>query len=99
MDVDIAKLQEQDEQSLVNADVWAHGDFVKDYAWKDLRPAEARLFELHREQLSGRVLELGCGAGRVTGDRDRPVRPRRRSLTGHGRLLPPQLSPGDLQRG
>jgi SAM-dependent methyltransferase len=62
-----AEPRDENEQALVNAGVWAHGDFLKDYAWKDLRPAEVRLFELHGEQLTGRVLELGCGAGRVTG--------------------------------
>lgn len=31
-----------------------------------LRPAERDLFERHRDALSGRVLELGCGGGRLT---------------------------------
>jgi SAM-dependent methyltransferase len=50
-----------------NAAVWVRGDFVDEYAVSDLRPPEAKLLDLHRRELSGRVLELGCGAGRVTG--------------------------------
>jgi len=54
-------------QAHLNADVWRHGDFVHAYATRELRPAETLLLERHRRELSGRVLELGCGAGRLTG--------------------------------
>jgi SAM-dependent methyltransferase len=56
-----------DEQAHLNAEVWEHGDFVGVYATRELRPAEAILLERYRGPLSGRVLELGCGAGRLTG--------------------------------
>ncbi len=51
----------------LNAEFWMRGDFVKHYATTELRPVEAVLLERHRAALAGRVLELGCGAGRVTG--------------------------------
>ncbi len=37
------------------------------YVRRDLAPAEVMLLVHHRDALSGRVLELGCGAGRLTG--------------------------------
>jgi SAM-dependent methyltransferase len=51
----------------VNERVWSRGRFVRAYAGRALRPAEVLLLVRYREALSGRVLELGCGAGRVTG--------------------------------
>ena len=53
--------------SEVNARVWRRGRFVGEYATRELRPVEATLLERYRDDLRGRVLELGCGAGRVTG--------------------------------
>jgi SAM-dependent methyltransferase len=50
-----------------NAEIWAEDDFVDFYASRELRPVEAMLLALHRDVLAGRVLELGCGAGRLTG--------------------------------
>jgi SAM-dependent methyltransferase len=58
---------EHDRQSRLNLDFWASGNYVKDYAGGGLRSPESMLFALHRDDLAGRVLELGCGAGRVTG--------------------------------
>jgi SAM-dependent methyltransferase len=55
-----------DHPSGVNAGVWRRGRFVRAYASTELRPPEAVLLERHRDALSARVLELGCGAGRVT---------------------------------
>ena len=54
-------------QESLNAELWARGDFVDHYATRDLRPVEAKLLDRHRDALAGRVLELGCGAGRLTG--------------------------------
>src|SRR4051794_445091 len=45
---------------------WAKTDLVHAYAGGELRPVEATLLERHRDALSGRVLELGVGGGRVT---------------------------------
>jgi len=51
----------------MNAEVWSQGTFVEDYTGTALKQAEEVLIERHRRQLGGRVLELGCGAGRATG--------------------------------
>jgi SAM-dependent methyltransferase len=50
-----------------NARTWSRRRFVRHYQTTDLRPVEARLLEEHAAAFAGRVLELGCGAGRVTG--------------------------------
>lgn len=55
-----------DRPSRVNAGVWRRGSFVRAYKSSELRPPETVLLERHRDALAGRVLELGCGAGRVT---------------------------------
>jgi SAM-dependent methyltransferase len=57
----------KDLQAHRNSEVWARGDFLGHYASRELRPAEALFLVRYREQLEGRVLELGCGAGRLTG--------------------------------
>jgi SAM-dependent methyltransferase len=54
------------ESERINEQVWRHGDFVSAYATRTLYPAEVMLLVQFREALSKRVLELGCGAGRVT---------------------------------
>ncbi len=43
------------------------GDFVAEYATRRLEVPEQLLLLRHRDALSGRVLDLGCGAGRLTG--------------------------------
>ena len=57
----------ENDQARLNAELWARGDFVEFYATRDLRPVEATLLDRYRDALAGRVLELGCGAGRLTG--------------------------------
>jgi SAM-dependent methyltransferase len=54
-------------QERLNAEFWARGDCVSYYATDELRAAERTLLERHRGALAGRVLEVGCGAGRLTG--------------------------------
>jgi SAM-dependent methyltransferase len=54
-------------QAQVNRDSWAHPKLVADYAHRRLLPVESTIISRHRDQLSGRILELGCGAGRLTG--------------------------------
>jgi SAM-dependent methyltransferase len=54
-------------QVAINEDAWRNGDFVREYASRVLSPAEVLLISRYREPLSGRALELGCGAGRVLG--------------------------------
>jgi SAM-dependent methyltransferase len=57
----------EDPQGRANAELWAPGSYVSSYATRDLRPVEVILLVRYREAISGRVLELGCGAGRLTG--------------------------------
>jgi SAM-dependent methyltransferase len=47
--------------------MWRRTDLVRSYANRELRPVEVLLLVRYRDALSGRVLELGCGAGRLTG--------------------------------
>jgi SAM-dependent methyltransferase len=56
-----------DAQRRVNDALWSRSDLVEFYARRNLRPVEVMLLIRYREALSGRVLELGCGAGRLTG--------------------------------
>ena len=46
--------------------VWRRGGFTREYRSRRLRPPETVLLSNHRAQLSGRVLELGVGGGRIT---------------------------------
>jgi SAM-dependent methyltransferase len=51
----------------VNMELWETGDFVDEYANRTLTPAEVVILVRYREALSGRVLEVGCGGGRILG--------------------------------
>lgn len=51
----------------VNLATWARGNLRDAYTGRTLRPVEVLLMVRHSEQFSGRVLELGCGPGRITG--------------------------------
>jgi len=79
----------RDSQRLANDTLWSRTDLVKAYATRDLRPVEALLLRRYRGALSGRVLELGCGAGRLTGYLAELA------STAHG----VDISPAMLQRG
>ena len=46
---------------------WRSGSLLRRYRGRNLRPAERELFGRHAGKLAGRVLELGCGGGRITG--------------------------------
>lgn len=54
-------------QAASNARAWVRGEHLESYAHRVLTPAEVLIFVRYREQLSGRVLDLGCGAGRTLG--------------------------------
>jgi SAM-dependent methyltransferase len=54
-------------QRRANDGVWLRGDQVGSYANRILRPVEVVILARYREELSHQVLELGCGAGRLTG--------------------------------
>jgi SAM-dependent methyltransferase len=58
---------EGDAQTRANTRMWARTDLVGAYNNRDLRAAEVIVLLRYREGLSGRVLELGCGAGRLSG--------------------------------
>jgi SAM-dependent methyltransferase len=51
----------------LNGANWSRGRFVRDYTSRQLHPVEVLLMVRYREDMSGRVLELGCGAGRISG--------------------------------
>lgn len=55
------------DQVTINAALWGHRNLVRHYANRVLRPVEVVLFVRYRDELAGRVLEIGCGAGRLTG--------------------------------
>jgi SAM-dependent methyltransferase len=59
-------LESEEAQLAINTRTWGAGGLLRWYKRSGLHPAEAALFERHREALSGRVLELGCGGGRLT---------------------------------
>ena len=54
-------------QDRVNLRAWSEDDTVPEYANRVLRPAEVVVLVRYARELSGRVLEGGCGAGRVLG--------------------------------
>lgn len=54
-------------QTDLNAAVWRAGDHVSEYDSRILEPAEVLLLVRYREAFSGRVLDVGCGAGRLLG--------------------------------
>jgi SAM-dependent methyltransferase len=58
---------DDESQAGLNAARWAQGDLVERYASRQLRMVESVLIDRYRVGLGGRVLELGCGAGRLTG--------------------------------
>ena len=55
------------EQVQVNEAIWRRGDYVASCANRHLTPVEVLILARYREALSKRVLEVGCGAGRVLG--------------------------------
>jgi SAM-dependent methyltransferase len=64
---EISTAPQEDEQARLNAARWEQGEFVELYANRELREVESAIISRHASDLSGRVLELGCGAGRLTG--------------------------------
>jgi SAM-dependent methyltransferase len=54
-------------QQRVNGRLWRRRGLVREYANRILRPVEVILLARYRDALGPRVLELGCGAGRLTG--------------------------------
>ena len=52
-------------QSAVNARIWRSGKYLRAYDSRVLIPGEVQLLVRYSSHLAGRVLDLGCGAGRV----------------------------------
>jgi len=55
------------DQVSANERLWRAGAYVDVYATRSLAPVEVMILVRYREALSGRVVEVGCGAGRVLG--------------------------------
>ena len=60
-------MTERSAQDHTNARTYETGDFVEHFDDRELRPAEVMILVRYREALSRRVLEIGCGAGRLLG--------------------------------
>jgi SAM-dependent methyltransferase len=56
-----------DPQQRANDRLWGRKGLVEAYATRELRPVEVIVLVRYKAELSGRVVELGCGAGRMTG--------------------------------
>jgi SAM-dependent methyltransferase len=56
-----------DPQVEVNEALWAQQDLLRHYMGRTLRPAEVMILVRYRDAFAGRVLELGCGGGRLSG--------------------------------
>jgi SAM-dependent methyltransferase len=63
----MSELTPVEAQARASSETWNRGAHVASYANRNLRPAEVMLLISYRDELKGRVLELGCGAGRVIG--------------------------------
>jgi SAM-dependent methyltransferase len=59
--------QDAEAQIQLNEEGWSGGAQLAQYTGRILRPVEVTLLVRHRDALSGRVLELGCGGGRLSG--------------------------------
>jgi SAM-dependent methyltransferase len=55
-----------DAQAEANDGLWARTDLVRHYTSRELRPVETIILARYHTALSGRVLELGPGGGRIT---------------------------------
>lgn len=49
----------------LNAEFYTDTDLVGDYSSRSLRPVEELIFDRYRSELSGSVLSVGCGTGRL----------------------------------
>jgi SAM-dependent methyltransferase len=57
----------RDAQAEINHQLWSAGEFVQAYDNPNLLAAEAVILVRYREAMTGRILDLGCGAGRILG--------------------------------
>lgn len=52
-------------QARSNAREWAAGKYIDAYDSDVLTPVEVQIFVRYQDKLAGRVLDVGCGAGRI----------------------------------
>lgn len=57
----------EERQADANRQLWHDRRLLRKYARRDLRPVEVIILLRYRDELTKRVLEIGCGGGRVTG--------------------------------
>ena len=65
MSVDSAPNASGAAQSEINRHLWEAGRYLRWYKHASLQPAEALILTRYRTQLSARVLDVGCGGGRI----------------------------------
>lgn len=61
----MSELTPPTEQAQINDRLWRAGEHVAVYATRELAPAEVMILVRYQKTLAGRVLEVGCGAGRI----------------------------------
>lgn len=66
METPAAATDGADPQVRVNREMWASRDLLAQYSGRTLRPVEVVLMLRYRDALRTRVLELGCGGGRLS---------------------------------
>jgi SAM-dependent methyltransferase len=54
-------------QIAVNTAFWGRDEYLQDYRSRLLKPAEATIFLRYRDRFARRVVEIGCGGGRLLG--------------------------------
>ena len=57
----------EERQADANRQLWQDRRLLRKYATRNLRPVEVIILLRYRNELTKRVLDLGCGGGRVTG--------------------------------
>jgi SAM-dependent methyltransferase len=63
----LARNEADGEQAEINAQLWTEGRYLRSYDHDELLPAESVLLARYASKLTGRVLDVGCGAGRTLG--------------------------------
>ncbi len=62
-----SRRQSEETQAHANRQLWQDRRLLRKYTTRTLRPVEGIILLRYRNELTKRVLELGCGGGRVTG--------------------------------
>lgn len=67
MDAQTGTVEDSDAQVRVNREMWSSRNLLAQYSGRTLRAPEVVLLLRYRDSLATRVLELGCGGGRLSG--------------------------------